>query len=66
MGRTSFTMRQTARRVKDDTLIATAEFVFVCIDREGRPIPVPAEFGELHGTRGRRDRATPSGSRSTA
>jgi 3-oxoadipate enol-lactonase len=45
-GRTSFTMRQTARRVRDDTLIASAEFVFVCIDREGHPVPVPAEFGE--------------------
>jgi pimeloyl-ACP methyl ester carboxylesterase len=46
-GRTSFTLRQTARRVRDDALISTAEFVFVCINREGRPIPVPAEFGEL-------------------
>ena len=45
-GRTSFTMRQTARRVRDDTLIASAEFVFVCIDRDGRPIPVPQEFSE--------------------
>ena len=44
VGRTSFTMRQTARRVRDDTLIASAEFVFVCIDREGRPVPVPQEF----------------------
>jgi 3-oxoadipate enol-lactonase len=43
-GRTSFTMRQTARRVRDETLIASAEFVFVCIDREGRPVPVPGEF----------------------
>jgi 3-oxoadipate enol-lactonase len=43
-GRTSFTMRQTARRVRDDTLIASAEFVFVCINREGRPVPVPSEF----------------------
>ncbi len=42
-GRTSFTMRQTARRVRDDALIATAEFVFVCIDRQGKPVPVPAE-----------------------
>jgi YbgC/YbaW family acyl-CoA thioester hydrolase len=46
-GRTSFTMRQTARRAKDDALIATAEFVFVCVNREGRPIPVPAEFGDF-------------------
>jgi YbgC/YbaW family acyl-CoA thioester hydrolase len=50
-GRTSFTMRQTARRVRDDVLIATAEFVFVCVDRDGRPIPVPAEFGEFMHTR---------------
>ena len=45
-GRTSFTMRQTARRVRDDILIASAEFVFVCIDRDGRPVPVPPGFGE--------------------
>ncbi len=45
-GRTSFTMRQTARRVRDDTLIASAEFVFVCIDRDGKPVPVPPEVGE--------------------
>ena len=34
-GRTSFTMRQTARRVRDDLLVATAELVFVCVDSEG-------------------------------
>ena len=50
-GRTSFTMRQTARRVRDDTLIASAEFVFVCIDRDGRPIPVPQEFSEYMNAR---------------
>ena len=43
-GRTSFTLRQSARRVGDDGLIATAEFLFVCIDDSGRPTPVPAEF----------------------
>jgi 3-oxoadipate enol-lactonase len=46
-GRTSFSMRQTARRVRDETLIASAEFVFVCIDRDGKPIPVPTEFGDF-------------------
>jgi pimeloyl-ACP methyl ester carboxylesterase len=46
-GRTSFTMRQTARRTKDDVLIATAEFVFVCINGDGRPTPVPDEFGDF-------------------
>jgi YbgC/YbaW family acyl-CoA thioester hydrolase len=51
-GRTSFTMRQTARRVRDETLIASAEFVFVCIDREGRPVPIPPEFSEyMHARR---------------
>ncbi|HEU4697773.1 MAG TPA: alpha/beta fold hydrolase [Gemmatimonadales bacterium] len=51
-GRTSFTMRQTARRVGDDALIATAEFVFVTINREGRPIPVPPEVGRYMDTAG--------------
>ncbi len=57
-GRTSFTMRQTARRVRDETLIASAEFVFVCIDREGRPIPVPPEFTSyMHAPRDASDSA---------
>lgn len=50
-GRTSFTMRQTARRVRDESLIASAEFVFVCIDREGRPMPVPQEFSRFMSAR---------------
>jgi pimeloyl-ACP methyl ester carboxylesterase len=50
-GRTSFTMRQTARRIRDDTLIASAEFVFVCIDRDGRPVPVPPEVGDFMNAR---------------
>lgn len=50
VGRTSFTMRQTARRRSDDALIATAEFVFVCINREGRPVPVPPEVAAGFGT----------------
>ena len=51
LGRTSFTMRQTARRVKDDALIATAEFVFVCIDRGGKPVVVPGEVGHFMNAR---------------
>lgn len=50
-GQTSFTMRQTARRVADDSLIATAEFVFVCINREGRPVPVPVEVARFMNAR---------------
>jgi 3-oxoadipate enol-lactonase len=44
-------MRQAARRVRDDTLIASAEFVFVCIDREGRPVTVPPQFSEYMNAR---------------
>jgi 3-oxoadipate enol-lactonase len=51
VGRTSFTMRQSARRVRDDTLIATAEFIFVCINRDGRPVPVPTEFSDFMAAR---------------
>ncbi|HET7023861.1 MAG TPA: alpha/beta fold hydrolase [Gemmatimonadales bacterium] len=50
-GQTSFTMRQTARRVGDDSLIATAEFVFVCINAEGRPVPVPVEVARFMNAR---------------
>jgi 3-oxoadipate enol-lactonase len=50
-GRTSFTIRQTARRLRDDALVASAEFVFVCISSEGKPTPVPAELGEFMNAR---------------
>jgi 3-oxoadipate enol-lactonase len=53
IGRTSFTMRQLARRTRDDALIATAEFLFVCVNRQGRPVAVPREFGEYMATRRR-------------
>lgn len=64
LGRTSFTMRQTARRERDGTVVATAEFVFVCVDRDGRPIPVPAEVGDFFQARpadGPADRCTVNG-----
>ena len=41
LGRTSFTLRQTCHRVRDDLLVATTDIVFVCIDPQGRPVPVP-------------------------
>lgn len=47
LGRTSYTLRQTARRVKDEALLATAELVFVCVDGEGRPVPVPESFAQI-------------------
>ncbi len=42
-GRTSFTMRQVARRESDDLLVATLESVFVCIDTSGAAVPIPPE-----------------------
>jgi 3-oxoadipate enol-lactonase len=53
VGRTSFTMRQVAHRSADDALIATAEFVFVCVSRNGRPVPVPGEFNDYMASRSR-------------
>jgi YbgC/YbaW family acyl-CoA thioester hydrolase len=47
LGRTSFTLRQSARRVQDDVLAATAEFVFVCLGANGKPAPVPRVIAEL-------------------
>lgn len=43
-GRTSFTLRQSARRIRDDTVVATGEFVFVCIDRQGKPMAIPEDL----------------------
>ncbi|HEV8122886.1 MAG TPA: alpha/beta fold hydrolase [Gemmatimonadales bacterium] len=51
-GRTSFTMRQTARRLRDDTLMATGEFVLVCINRDGQPVPVPEALSRFMESRG--------------
>lgn len=51
LGRTSFTIRQHARRAADDGAIATAEFVFVCVDRQGLPQPVPDEVARFFNAR---------------
>jgi YbgC/YbaW family acyl-CoA thioester hydrolase len=52
-GTTSFTMQHVAKRVLDGALIAEATLVFVCIDRAGRPTPIPDEVARaLGGPRG--------------
>jgi YbgC/YbaW family acyl-CoA thioester hydrolase len=48
-GTTSFTMRHVARRVTDEAVIAEAEMVFVCVDRMGRPAPIPDEIARVLG-----------------
>jgi 3-oxoadipate enol-lactonase len=47
LGRTSFTLRQSARRTRDDALIASSEMVFVCVDAQGAPVPVPPELPQV-------------------
>jgi YbgC/YbaW family acyl-CoA thioester hydrolase len=42
LGRTSFTIRQVARRAGEAATVATGEFLFVCVDRDGRPVAVPS------------------------
>jgi YbgC/YbaW family acyl-CoA thioester hydrolase len=50
-GTSSWTIRHTVTRVADDVLVAEAEIVFVCLDRAGRPIPLPEEMAGLFGPR---------------
>ena len=50
-GTTSMTLRHVVRRVSDDTTVAEAEMVFVCIDRLGRATPVPDEIARFLGPR---------------
>lgn len=50
-GRTSFSLNQTARRDVDGTLVAEADFVFVCVDPDNNPTPVPDEIRTFFGTR---------------
>jgi pimeloyl-ACP methyl ester carboxylesterase/acyl-CoA thioesterase FadM len=50
-GQTSFAVRQVARKTKTDAVAAEAEFLFVCIGREGRPVPVPADVSRFFGVR---------------
>jgi pimeloyl-ACP methyl ester carboxylesterase len=45
------TLRHVVRRVADDTLIAEAEIVFVCVDRLGRATPLPEEIARVLGPR---------------
>jgi len=53
LGRTSFTLRQTARRLRDDALIATGEMVFVTVDPQGHPVPVPDDIPQVMADRPR-------------
>lgn len=51
LGRTSFSLHQTARRADDGVLVAEADMVFVCLDGQDRPTEVPAAIRQHFGTR---------------
>jgi len=50
VGGTSLEMRQRAVRVKDEKLLAELHIVFVMVDKDGRPAPVPAEIASVFGS----------------
>jgi len=52
VGRTSVTLTQHAVRTSDGALLAEAQLVFVMIDGEGRPVPLPDAVAGLFGVRG--------------
>jgi YbgC/YbaW family acyl-CoA thioester hydrolase len=42
--RTSYIVKQDVRKVQDETLVAEASIVFVAVNQEGQPVPVPEEW----------------------
>ena len=50
-GTTSWTIRHLATRVADGVVVAEADVVLVCLDRAGRPTPLPEEMARLFGPR---------------
>ncbi len=51
LGRTSMSLHQLARREKDGALVAAGHFLAICIDEQGRPVPVPEALREFFGIR---------------
>ena len=45
--RTSYIIRQEARKVGSNVLVAQASIVFVAVSREGQPVPVPEQWSAL-------------------
>jgi acyl-CoA thioesterase FadM len=47
VGRTSYAIRQTVRHAHTGRLHAAATITFVCLDRDGRAVPVPDRWRAL-------------------
>ncbi|HVX39746.1 MAG TPA: thioesterase family protein [Gemmatimonadaceae bacterium] len=45
--RTSYIIRQDVRKVASGTLVAEASIVFVCVNQEGQPVPVPESWRDM-------------------
>jgi YbgC/YbaW family acyl-CoA thioester hydrolase len=45
--RTSYIVRQDVRKVPSGLLVAEASIVFVAVDREGHPVPVPERWNTM-------------------
>ena len=45
--RTSYIVRQDVRKVPSGLLVAEASIVFVSVDREGHPVPVPERWNTM-------------------
>lgn len=47
VGKTSYTVKQEARKLHDHSIVAEAEIVFVAVNRAGEPVPVPAQWTSM-------------------
>ena len=45
--RTSYIIKQEARKVGSETLVAEASIVFVCVNQDGQPVPVPDGWRDM-------------------
>ena len=45
--RTSYIVKQEGRKVGSNTLVAEASIVFVCVNQEGQPVPVPDSWRDM-------------------
>ncbi|HTO72729.1 MAG TPA: alpha/beta fold hydrolase, partial [Gemmatimonadales bacterium] len=48
IGKTSFTMQQSATQAATGQLVATIELLFVCVNNAGKPVPVPDSFRQIY------------------
>lgn len=45
--RTSYIIKQDVRKVPSGTLVAEASIVFVCVNQQGQPVPVPDSWRDM-------------------